>query len=920
MTGQKAENRRHVSGSAEALLEGIRRVNRAPVIAVSVFVVTLLMAVPFTAIMREAISRHLGNSLAAEQAARGVNAQWWTEFTAQAGPLGRTFQPGIIGFAAVLDNISTLADGEWRPSPILWLGAAYLLMWLFLSGGILDRYARGRPTRSYEFFSASGVYFVRFLRLAPFMALAYYALFAMLHPLLFDEIYEELTRNVTVERTAFLVRVALYLMFGVVLALVNLVFDYAKVRAVVEDRRSMIGAILASMRFIRRNFGSVVVLYLLNGLLLVGILLLYALLAPGAGWTGAGLLVAIAIGQLYVLARVWVRLLFLASETALFQRRLAHAGYVARAPARASATARRRATSRTSRQHAIEPVIGKILDIFVILLVAVLFLVAGTGGIDAELGSLRIRAQDWTRPFMLLVVVLAARAWASARTSAPGFSKDTIAHYVATRGLTALLIAIGCSYVPHHVRIAGGLDSYGYVSTAALIATGRLSEPQPLADVLPFENPLSAATPLGYVPDAEGTVSVPRFPIGLPLVMAFFSLAGPAGPFFVPLVMAYGVIALVYLLGRSLSGGCDPHICGLFAAAVVAAEPLFVAYAIQPMSDVPATCWLLAAVWYAVGERAPARTALTGIAAGLCGGMALLTRTALGLAVNVLVAVIDARSHLRFFRAFGATVLAFIMVQIALNVALYGSPTASGYGPASHVLELSRLGANLWNFGKWLTYSHTALVWLIWPAAMFVLRRQRWAWQLSCVAAAATVPYLFHVVFDDWESPRFLLPAIVLVLILSALALAQTLFSVKRFARAAGPLLLALAILLAAGSNRFLEREGIYGLATLEAKYALVGDWFRKNTSERVVVLAALHSGTIRFYGDRQTVRWDHIPGNALTATVRNLIAAGYEPYLVLDLPSEPPLFDKRFSSQPMNAQQVARVRVVNIYKFMSAY
>jgi hypothetical protein len=35
------------------------------------------------------------------------------------------------------------------------------------------------------------------------------------------------------------------------------------------------------------------------------------------------------LGQLYVLGRLWVKLVFWASETALFQSRLAHAGYVA---------------------------------------------------------------------------------------------------------------------------------------------------------------------------------------------------------------------------------------------------------------------------------------------------------------------------------------------------------------------------------------------------------------------------------------------------------------------------------------------------------------------------------------------------------------------------------------------------------------
>ena len=315
-----------------ALRDGIRRVNGAPVVLACVAAATLMAALPFALVLRDALLAHLGSSMMADQVAQGVNVQWWYEFTGQAGVLGRTFQPGIIGFAAVLDNLSTLADGEGRPSPIVWLGGGYLVLWLFLSGGILDRYARGRPTRSYEFFTACGVYFVRFLRLAPCIALAYYVLLAVIHPALLDDVFGELTRDVTSERTAFLTRLALYVVFGALFVCVSIIFDYAKVRAVVEDRRSMIGAIVAGVRFVRRNPAAVAVLYILTGGLFVMLLFLYALVAPGAGSTGAGIWIGVLVGQLFLLGRLWIRLVFFASETALFQGRLAHAGYIARAP------------------------------------------------------------------------------------------------------------------------------------------------------------------------------------------------------------------------------------------------------------------------------------------------------------------------------------------------------------------------------------------------------------------------------------------------------------------------------------------------------------------------------------------------------------------------------------------------------------
>jgi hypothetical protein len=318
--------------AVSSLIDGMKRVGRAPLVLACVFVVTLLTAMPFSLLMRDAIASHLGNSLAAEEAARGFNYQWLGEYRAQSEDLGKTLQTAIIGFAAVLDNISALLDRDARPASILWLGAAYLLVWLFLAGGIIDRYARNRPTHSYEFFSACGMYFVRFLRLAPIMALTYYALFAIVHPIFFDDFFGILTADVTSERIAFFYRLGLYVVFGVLLVAANVVFDYAKVRAVVEDRRSMIGAIAASLRFIRRNFSTVAALYLVNGLIFVAVLLVYALVAPGVGGTVLRIGLGFAVSQLYLLARLWVRLVFVASETALFQGRLAYAGYVANPP------------------------------------------------------------------------------------------------------------------------------------------------------------------------------------------------------------------------------------------------------------------------------------------------------------------------------------------------------------------------------------------------------------------------------------------------------------------------------------------------------------------------------------------------------------------------------------------------------------
>jgi hypothetical protein len=315
----------------QALRDGIRRVNSAPVLLVGVWVMTLLVSLPLTFEMRGELEEHLDASLEADAAASGVNHDWMQEFQGRASRVGTTFSPAVLGFGATLDSLSAFVDQERRPVLIVCAAAVYLALWIFVAGGILDRYARNRNTRVEGFLWASAVYAVRFLRLGVVAAFVYGLLFRVAHPWLFGTFFRDLTRDLTAERSAFLVRLALYGVFAIALATCNLVLDYAKVRIVVEDRRSVLAALSGAVRFLRRNGGAAATLYLADAVLFAAALALYAAVAPGAGATGWSMWLGFATAQFYLLVRLWVKLVFWASETALFQGRLAHAGYVAAA-------------------------------------------------------------------------------------------------------------------------------------------------------------------------------------------------------------------------------------------------------------------------------------------------------------------------------------------------------------------------------------------------------------------------------------------------------------------------------------------------------------------------------------------------------------------------------------------------------------
>ena len=299
-----------------AFVEGWRRVLRAPAVAASLLLAAVVLALPLAVPLHSILEpADIGFP---ERAAAGDG------LLAHAQDLTRPFLHELIGFGGTLTT-----SGDWlvrdAANPVAATPAvSYIVLWLFLSGGILDRFARARPIRTAAFFAACGVYFVRFLRLSVIAAVAYYLLFLWIYPLLYVHLFDYLTQSLSLDPTG--IRVVLGIVFGLALFLVSAVLDFAKVRAVVEDRRGMLGAAAASIRFIRRRPARVFSLYLLNVIVLVLIFRLWLQVMPepeSFAWS------ALFLTLLFLLARIWVRLAFMASEVVFFQGELAHREYTA---------------------------------------------------------------------------------------------------------------------------------------------------------------------------------------------------------------------------------------------------------------------------------------------------------------------------------------------------------------------------------------------------------------------------------------------------------------------------------------------------------------------------------------------------------------------------------------------------------------
>lgn len=258
-----------------ALRQGAARLMRAPAVLAGTILLAALFTVPPAPTARAALWLHAGD----------VWSIW------------------LLGYGPIV-------PGAWDYVPAPWADGAELLrglvFWSLLSGGVLDRYARDRPTRGRGFFAACGAHAPAMFRLA-LVALALNATFNLwLYPRV------EYSRGIFVAVTA-------------VLFVISVTVTYAQVRMVIEDRRSALGALLAAARFARRNPSAIA----LHALLVAAAWAVKFALVRVLSRSDEFSMVGVGAAEGLIVVQYLLILLSWAAAVVLFQSRLAHASYTA---------------------------------------------------------------------------------------------------------------------------------------------------------------------------------------------------------------------------------------------------------------------------------------------------------------------------------------------------------------------------------------------------------------------------------------------------------------------------------------------------------------------------------------------------------------------------------------------------------------
>ena len=453
--------------------------------------------------------------------------------------------------------------------------------------------------------------------------------------------------------------------------------------------------------------------------------------------------------------------------------------------------------------------------------------------------------------------------------------------------VVAIIAAIGLAAfgVARGTWAVGGSDSSCYALMAKSFAGGELQPRSALADAPWPDVPLTLA-PGGFLPsalhaDAASPICAPGMAV---LMTPLAGLFGLEAIFWLTPIAAFVLVLAAFAIARQLAGG----MAGATAAILTATSPIVLYQAVQPMNDI-----LTAALWLAA-------LAIGGshVIAGVLIGAAILVRPNLAPLAIVLAAMpfIQHGTRERQWRGLAAMIagsLPGVLILLWLNHALYGSVIGSGYGDAAKLFSIGNAGANLSNFSRAIfqTQNIVPLIALAAPIVFDGIKRKG-SLLLLVFAAVIFAIYLLYSPFPEWWYLRFLIPAIVVLLILASAVSVHLLSK----AHMGGLIPLAAVVLGIVGTRAAGDRDA-FALQHMEGRYRDSAALVRDRLPANAVLITVWQSGSVRFHAGREIVMWDSLDPAWLDRAITWLRSRGQQPYLLFERREEQE-FRARFRGQ----------------------
>ncbi len=310
--------------TGQALSSGMALVQRYIKIVPLIYTFNLILALILTLPLFTTLHDDFGRHEIRTEWVSGFAMDWWASLDMETAGLEKTVQPTLTsGWGRALDAIEPLLTGRVAPLGIwiLVMAAVYLAISAFFNGGLVAFFVdEKRDFTIQRYFSFSSYYFHHFMALATTAVLGFALLYLFVLPAWFDLI-GALTANTSSGTMRMLLHLSAFAIWFFILILIDMIFDYAKFILVDQKKDSAWASIGLAATFVARHPGQTLSLYLslaaLAVILTLGMAGLESVLPQGQFFL---ILLIVLIHQVFLLAKIWLRLLFYGSQFRLYQQ------------------------------------------------------------------------------------------------------------------------------------------------------------------------------------------------------------------------------------------------------------------------------------------------------------------------------------------------------------------------------------------------------------------------------------------------------------------------------------------------------------------------------------------------------------------------------------------------------------------------
>ena len=279
-----------------SLISGIFSVFRIKKLIFFMWSVNLIFGLIITLPVFKVLNASLAPGSAGDSMLQGFDYQWFVQFSSGSAE--------SLYFVPVLIAI---------------VGLVYMILQTFFAGGVISALDNESKTISMSFFfEQCSAYFGRFMLLWIIALLSSVAIY-FICTLFFSFVVDEFIRNASTERSAILLSYMKYSIYFALFAAMHLAVDYAKIKILIGRSRTVFADFISSIGFVASNIWSAASLFLVVTFIGIGIWAVYLLSESGVNPNSPILIgVVFIVQQLYMVTRLWLRLLFYSTEYHFF--------------------------------------------------------------------------------------------------------------------------------------------------------------------------------------------------------------------------------------------------------------------------------------------------------------------------------------------------------------------------------------------------------------------------------------------------------------------------------------------------------------------------------------------------------------------------------------------------------------------------